>query len=402
MRILFLAGLYPHEHLEQFNRLSSGQIQMAADNFQWAIVDGLSGNDVTFEVISFPFLPTFPFRYKSLYTSGCDLLYRNAKVGTVKGYCAAPFFKSLSIVRRAYSAISKWIKENGAEELVIISYTPYVPFIKAVRKIKKKYPAVRYATIITDLIDDQGSFVSRFSTYKRLQAKWEYKAFHKLTEYVDKYVLLTKAMEERIPEAAGKSIVMEGLAPDIIDDVQVPVKDANTIFYAGTFQPYSGLKELIEAFRKTRSSDYVLKLCGHGALTDYVKAQAEQDARIRYMGMVSHAEVVRFQKEASVLVNPRKPDQEITRFSFPSKTIEYMMSGTPMIGYRLEGIPEEYYRHMYIPDTLSVESMAELIDEVLSMPQSFLDAKALSAKEFVIGEKRSVSQVEKIIRFLGA
>ena len=120
------------------------------------------------------------------------------------------------------------------------------------------------------------------------------------------------------------------------------------------------------------------------------------------MGMVSHAEVVRFQKEASVLVNPRKPDQEITRFSFPSKTIEYMMSGTPMIGYRLEGIPEEYYRHMYIPDTLSVESMAELIDEVLSMPQSFLDAKALSAKEFVIGEKRSVSQVEKIIRFLGA
>ena len=41
-------------------------------------------------------------------------------------------------------------------------------------------------------------------------------------------------------------------------------------------------------------------------------------------------------------MNPRSADAEYTKYSFPSKTIEYLATGVPVVMNRLPGIPEEY------------------------------------------------------------
>lgn len=45
-------------------------------------------------------------------------------------------------------------------------------------------------------------------------------------------------------------------------------------------------------------------------------------------------------KNADVLVNPRQNDDEYTKYSFPSKNIEYLMTGNAVMAYMLDGIPE--------------------------------------------------------------
>jgi glycosyltransferase involved in cell wall biosynthesis len=118
------------------------------------------------------------------------------------------------------------------------------------------------------------------------------------------------------------------------------------------------------------------------------------------MGNIPREEVLSLQKKAMLLVNPRKPSVGLTRYSFPSKTMEYMASGTPMLGYALEGIPEEYYNHMFIPKDLSVDAMTNAINETLSKTPEELRQFGSLAKEFIRNNKESQHQVAKVIRFL--
>ena len=52
------------------------------------------------------------------------------------------------------------------------------------------------------------------------------------------------------------------------------------------------------------------------------------------------------------------------QYSFPSKTMEYLASGTPSIAYKLEGIPSEYYPFIIFPESNDVESLHNSILKV--------------------------------------
>ena len=64
------------------------------------------------------------------------------------------------------------------------------------------------------------------------------------------------------------------------------------------------------------------------------------------MGQVSLNEARALQKTADVLVNPRLNEGEYTKYSFPSKTMEYLSTGRPVVCYKLDGIPDEYDKHL--------------------------------------------------------
>ena len=100
------------------------------------------------------------------------------------------------------------------------------------------------------------------------------------------------------------------------------------------------------------------------------------------------------------MINPRKPYLSVTRFSFPSKTMEYLSSGTPMIGYKLEGIPSEYYPYYYTVEDLTSDGLAEVITNVLTKPSEELEAKAKKAFDFIASNKTAEIQAAKIIDFL--
>lgn len=400
MKILYVSGLYPAESLETLRDLSANELQNAANVFQWAVVDGLVSANAEFQVVSYPFLPTYPRRFKQMYTPEGLITSGRKVVGKMMRYCALPLVKELSIRSSLVSYVEDWICSNASEDrLVVLIYTPYPPFISAVNKLKKKYHNLEIASIVTDLVDDLASFAGNRVPYKWIQSKILYHRTRKLYRYIDKYVLLTKAMEERIPEAIGRNIVIEGLYSKQSAKSCAANREC-AVLYAGTFQRYGGLEDLVEAFMMTTDPAFRLYLCGSGVLTEYVKERAAIDTRIKYMGMLPHDQVLALQQQVRVLVNPRKPDDSITRFSFPSKTIEYMASGTPMIGYPLAGIPSEYYEYMFIPNELSRESMTELINQVLSLHLSSIIEKGAEAAKFISENKTALHQVTKILNFL--
>jgi glycosyltransferase involved in cell wall biosynthesis len=144
------------------------------------------------------------------------------------------------------------------------------------------------------------------------------------------------------------------------------------------------------------NSDYRLWICGEGNAKEKVLDSAKLDGRVIYYGQLPHKDIIRLQKTVTVLINPRTSEGEFSKYSFPSKTLEYMASGTPCILYKLEGIPFEYYEYCYIIEDESITGVKEKIIEVCTKNQIELDEFGKKAANFIFNYKNPSYQVKKI------
>lgn len=87
------------------------------------------------------------------------------------------------------------------------------------------------------------------------------------------------------------------------------------------------------------NTDYILEIYGDGDYRAELVELAAKHDRIIYKGLVSRDVIVARQKQVALLINPRPSSYEYTQYSFPSKIMEYMLSGTPVLTTKLPGIP---------------------------------------------------------------
>ena len=139
---------------------------------------------------------------------------------------------------------------------------------------------------------------------------------------------------------------------------------------------------------------------GPGDYVEELKAVAEQDERIHYGGMLLNRQIVEREMEATLLINPRPTDEEYVRYSFPSKTMEYMSTGTPVLTTVLPGMPKEYHPYVYLLEDETPQGIAETLGSVLSQTEDALFEKGQAARHFILGKKNNIIQAQKILDML--
>ena len=404
MKILYLCGLYSEELLPFFyEHLKNNRLQDAANIFQYAVLEGLTENMADFYVLSFPFLPCYPHNFGSPIVPGGKILYEGKEVGESVRYNSLVFYKSYSICKSVKHKVTEWIRNNikDDEQFVVLTYSYNYFFIEPLRSVRRINPNMLVASIITDLADNAVAFKSNLSLLKRIQMHFVQKHMNNCISWIDKFILLTPYMTELLPKAADNNIIIEGIYRNS-DYIESYEKMPKTLLYSGTFQEFAGVKVLVDAFMATSDPQFRLILCGSGPCSDYINSCIQKDARIMNLGRIRREEVVRLQKSVALLINPRQPNNDITRYSFPSKTLEYMSSGTPMIGYRLEGIPNEYFQYMIVPDDLTQTALTCVIERELSLSEEALSYKGAVARDFILENKTAKIQVSKLIDFISS
>ena len=217
------------------------------------------------------------------------------------------------------------------------------------------------------------------------------------------YVLLTEAMNNYLNRQGKPYVILEGHA-DIAMADRVPSMEKKTApricFYAGGVSKQYGLSNLVEGFRNADLPNARLHIYGPGDYVKELQQIAAEDDRVFYGGMLLNTAIVEKEQEATLLVNPRPTGEEYVKYSFPSKTMEYMASGTPVLTTVLPGMPKEYHPFVYLLEEETADGITRKLKEVLSESEEELFRKGQEARTFVLEQKNNVIQARKILEML--
>lgn len=226
------------------------------------------------------------------------------------------------------------------------------------------------------------------------------KLVRKVMQKCTGYILLTEAMNEEVNPEHKPYVIIEALCDSKIRPQDARKKDddgTKKCMYAGLLDVRYGVKDMVDGFILAGMPDVELHIYGSGPYVEELKATAQQHPSVVYHGTAMNDEVVRAEMDADLLINPRPTHEEFTKYSFPSKNMEYMASGTPVLTTKLPGMPSEYYPYVYLFDDESIKGMAKTFKKVLSMPKVQLQRKGRKAQQFVLEKKNNIIQAKKVI-----
>lgn len=180
----------------------------------------------------------------------------------------------------------------------------------------------------------------------------------------------------------------------------VPARDKKRIIaYTGTLIYYDGTKELLEAMTYLDPAEYELHIYGKGPEESLVCDYQERYPHIKLMGYLPNAEMKRVMAEADLLINPRIDNEKTDIFGFPSKMVEYLLSGTPVLTTRFAAMPEAYRDFVYEIHQQTGKGIAEAIKSVFSDTEHNREEKCRKAYNYIF-ENNSYQRIsEEMIAF---
>lgn len=101
------------------------------------------------------------------------------------------------------------------------------------------------------------------------------------------------------------------------------------IGYAGNARPWQGLDFLLETYAELRRNHRQFRL----AILMSEKWNFDKQEGVEFFSEIDHELVPEFLADCDILVIPR-PENVVNRISFPSKLVEYMAMGRPVISSR--------------------------------------------------------------------
>ena len=396
--IIYIGRFYPQSLLNTLWEDSRGKASLSNHNFEMSILNGLClQNDITLKCLTVPSVFSYPYNNNRFYTRKDYYKYKNTQIRSV-GFCNLPVIKEIwSTIMLIVYLIRTFLQYDGDRVDIIIN-TPNEGLLKAVRFARIFTKKKITQTIIIPDIPSMVTAMDKQNPIKAFLLKHINRRAMIEASKSDGLVLLTEAMMDFVNKPVNH-IVMEGIVDVGTMDVELKeeVAGKKIILYTGTLRKIFGVMNLVRAFQLLDDPDAELWICGSGDSKEDIENAVKQDSRIKFFGLVDSQTALKMQCQAMVLVNPRTSEGEYTKYSFPSKTMEYLLSGKSTIINRLPGIPDEYYDFVYTPKDESVEALTECILSVLTMDSDTRKMRAKCGREFIISQKNSKKQTRRIL-----
>ncbi len=346
------------------------------------------------EVVSAPRIPAYP-KATIKKVSADEWSIGQARIHSV-GFNNIEGFGFLDRARQIKKASLEWAEKYESEAKTVLLYSMHSPFLAAAKAIKDRYPG----TVVAIVVPDLPQYMSVQRGIKKFLKEHDMAKINRLMACVDKYVLYTKYMADYFHLDVGKWTVLEGLmdVSKIVPNDLPKGRIRPICMYAGRLDVRYAIDKLIEAFGLVPEAD--LQLYGSPSDAANLKSLIDRYDNVEYMGTLSQDDVFQKMREVDLLLNPRPTNIELSKYSCPSKTFEYMASGTPVLMTRLPGLPEEYYPYLYFFDDETIEGFSIKIQEVLNQGSDELREKGKQAQRFLVEQKGSIKQVGRIVDFI--
>jgi glycosyltransferase involved in cell wall biosynthesis len=177
-------------------------------------------------------------------------------------------------------------------------------------------------------IEEEDKLIENISRFKYILLKCIFRFFYKTCDLIT--TCSDTATKEICPYNKNTFTVFGGVDTSLFSPRKMLPHEGIVIGYAGSVRIWQGLQFLVDTFitRKLHQQGYELQL-----LLSQEYSLPEEAHSIKILSSVSPEEVPNFLSLCDILVIPRE-NNEVNRLSFPSKLIEYMAMGVPVVASR--------------------------------------------------------------------
>jgi glycosyltransferase involved in cell wall biosynthesis len=361
-------------------------------NFAWSLVDALGKAGLQVRLLSvwpvsnFPRNPRIVFRSAPFETKGV----LGECLGFVNIIGLKHVTRFLQCLTRGTRVLRRW------RPTVLLVHGVHSPFLW--------YAAIGRRllglTVVVILTDPPGVRLPTDRLAVRLLKWLDIKLVRWALRWSDAVIALTTDLARDF--APGKpALVIDGIgqfdgdAEHVRNDRTQP-----TVVYAGSLRASYGVDRLVDAVSGLTDPPATLEVYGSGELAGWVSEVAAEQTQIEGPRLLSREDLLRAYRSADLLVQPRPTNQSFVRYSFPSKMIEYMASGTPVLTTRLVSVTEEYTPYVYWIDDDSPAGIRKALRDVLQLPKDERLNKGRRAAKYIRATRSSEAQGKRISAFL--
>lgn len=390
MRVAVLGGALPPSRFEEVVADDSG-MPVQTQRFGLDLLRALeSAGCINVMVTNAPAL-NYPHNKRLRYETQ-NSLYSGTRFVEI-GFINLPLLKHVSRLWTGLRRGLPAIRAHGSEVVVAVGVNSALLLTALVAGSRLRIPAV---VVLTDPPNVQHAFDTAVT--RRLKIV-DARLIRRLLAKFDGAIVLAEPLARDFAPGIPYS-VMEGIAPSAPPTSREGKPAGGSVplvVYAGGVSEEYGVGILAEAARLGAGTFHVV-IAGKGPMADDMLDCPDNYPCLSYAGLLDATELSSLYAEASVLVNPRPTDAKFVRFSFPSKLLEYMASGRPVVSTRLPSIPDEYWNHITATEA-SPAGLAQTITEVTTSQQE-AEARAVTARDFAITEKGIKAQGRRMAEFL--
>lgn len=201
--------------------------------------------------------------------------------------------------------------------------------------------------------------------------------FYNPLDYIDKFIFVSKFSQSKHIEAnikyKEKSVHLYNFTSDRRTNIE---EKKNYLLYIGRIAEEKGIQTLIKAQQLVPNVD--IKIVGTGPLLNDLK---KNYPNVSFLGFKEGKVLEQLIKEAKFTIVPSEWYE-----NNPLSVIESMMSGTPVIGSNIAGIPEliKDKHDGFLFQTRNFNNLAEVIKEAISLSKEDYKKMSDSAYKFAI------------------
>lgn len=375
----------------------------AGTQFQECLLESLYGTgvDVT-HIYALRPVTSFP-RNRRLIFEATDVVMLGSIRTTLLGFVNFGPAKTLTAGLTLFIRLLGWAwREHGRPRAVLLYNVNSPPGIVSV--LAGRISGFKVVAIVADLqVPGQGLLPD--TSLRRL----EFWLQTRTLPLCDGLIVLTRRMAEEFAPVVP-FIWMEGALPNdliaepAISDGEEPDNDAGegcVFMYAGGLSELKGVRLLLDAFARVRGT-HELWITGRGPSAADVERAAKDDPRITYWGFPSEQELRALYQKCDVLINPHSAHHESAHYLFPSKLIEYLGTGKPVISTcSTPEVAEEYGEVLFLADD-SPDALAATIESVAGLTAAEREVAGARGRRYVLGRKSWRIQGHRIATFISA
>lgn len=364
LQILWLGGVF-----DEATMLSSPAVSPAANRWQMGLITALQNLNVPITVLSHlpnPLWPKGRFRL----AHGVSRPSRGLDAELID-YWNIPFLRDLSLFRSHRSALDDAARFRGPNT-VLITYNADPSYVSTGLYAKHNL-GMPWVCLVADGEAPEGADGWIFLSWKCFE-EW----CRKPTLHLDGGVSecrLASGPTTRSTKSSGQAVM-----------------------YSGAMTKHGGVDLLVKAFQTAPALAAELWLCGNGS-SPLVDELSAKDRRIRHWGFVEEDRLREYYQKACLFVNPRPSALACNKKNYPSKLLEYLSYGKPVISTFTDGLSPEYRDVLVIIEEETPECLAANIERVLGWTSQQREAMQARIAKFLSTHLWSF-QAERLINWL--